>query len=268
MLSFREISSGFRTLGIDPACPVIVHASLSSLGEVRGGVETFFGGLLANYRAILTPAFTYNTMVVPEDGPEDNALQYGSALPQNLMGEFFQANLSSDPSLGALSEMVRRYAGALRSDHPILSFGGIGVESALRAQTLAEPLAPVERLAEQNGWVLLVGVLHTANISLHLAERQAGRPQFVRWALTLEGVKECPAFPGCSNGFEGAAAGFEDLARSFQLGGAWVRAYPLQPMLERVTAWIRQDPLAGLCDQPDCPHCSSVRRRVEKLAAN
>lgn len=268
MLSFREISSGFRTLGIDPDSPVIAHASLSSLGEVRGGVESLLGGLMANFRAVLTPAFTYKTMIVPEDGPGDNALQYGSARSQNLMGEFFHAGMPSDPSLGVLAETVRRYADAGRSTHPILSFGGIGLDEVLQAQTLAEPLAPIARLAAQNGWVILIGVLHTSNTSLHLAEQMAGRPQFIRWALSLEGVKECPSFPGCSNGFEQAAVGLEDLVRRAQIGGARIRAYPLQPMLERAVAMIRKDPLAFLCDQPDCENCNAVRRRTERQAAN
>jgi aminoglycoside 3-N-acetyltransferase len=193
---------------------------------------------------------------------------YGSARSQNLMGEFFHTGMPSDPSLGVLAETVRRYAGAGRSNHPILSFSGIGLDEVLQAQTLADPLAPIARITAQNGWVVLIGVLHTSNTSLHLAEQLAGRQQFVRWALTLDGVKECPAFPGCSNGFEQAAADFADLARQVQIGGARVRAYPLRAMLERAAACILQDPLAFLCDQPDCENCSTVRRRIEKQAAN
>lgn len=266
MLSFREISSGLKSLGIDPAWPVIAHVSLSAFGEVRGGAETLLGALLANYRAILMPAFTYQTMVIPEEGPADNALAYGSALTQNLMGEIFRPDLPADPELGGLAETLWRQPNAGRSAHPILSFSGIGVAEALAAQTLIEPLAPVAKLAYQDGWVLLMGVDHPANVSLHFAERLAGRPQFVRWALTDEGVKECPGFPGCPNGFEMAASWLEDLSRQVQIGGARVRAYPLQAMVDRIAGMIRQDPLAFLCDQPDCESCNAVRRRIQRPA--
>jgi aminoglycoside 3-N-acetyltransferase len=266
MISFREISSGLKSLGIDPAWPVIAHASLSAFGEVRGGAETLLGALLANYRAILMPAFTYKTMVIPEEGPADNATAYGSALTQNLMGEFFRPDMPADPALGVLAETLRRQPNASRSAHPILSFSGIGVVEALEAQTLTEPLAPVAKLADQDSWVLLIGVYHTANTSLHFAERLAGRPQFVRWALTEDGVKECPGFPGCPNGFEKSDSWLEDLARQVQIGGARVRAYPLQPMIDRIAGIIRQDPLAFLCDQPDCESCNAVRRRIQRPA--
>ena len=66
----------------------------------------------------------------------------------------------------------------------------------MAVQTLAEPLAPIGALAQRGGWVLLLGVNQTVNTSLHYAERLAGRPQFTRWALTYEGVRECPQFPG------------------------------------------------------------------------
>lgn len=266
MISFREISSGLKSLGMDPAWPVSVHASLSSFGEVRGGAETLLGALLANYRAILMPAFTYTTMVIPEEGPADNAVAYGSARSQNLIGEIFRPGLPVDTALGALPEILRRQPTACRSNHPILSFSGIGVTEALQAQTLSEPLAPLAKLADQDGWVLLAGVDHTANLSLHVAERLAGRPQFVRWALTLDGVKECPNFPGCSNGFEKVSSWLEDLLRQVQIGEAWVRAFPLQPMVDRVAGMIRQDPLAFLCDQPDCENCNAVRRWTERSA--
>jgi aminoglycoside 3-N-acetyltransferase len=62
---------------------------------------------------------------------------------------------------------------------------------------LDDPLAPVGALAEENGTVLLIGVNHTVNTSIHYAEKIAGRKQFIRWALTPQGVRECPGFPGC-----------------------------------------------------------------------
>ena len=73
----------------------------------------------------------------------------------------------------------------------------------------ASAAAPVGALAEENGTVLLIGVNHTVNTSIHFAEKLAGRRQFIRWALTRDRVVECPGFPGDSEGFEILATDLE-----------------------------------------------------------
>jgi aminoglycoside 3-N-acetyltransferase len=51
MVSYRDLSATFKELNIPHSAPVIVHASLSRIGEIRGGAETVLGALLANYSA-------------------------------------------------------------------------------------------------------------------------------------------------------------------------------------------------------------------------
>ncbi len=259
MLSYHDLLSGFRALDIGSDRPVIVHASLRAFGEVRGGVETLLGALLRLHPRLMAPAHTYLSMVIPEDGPERNGMVYGSGADLNRMAEIFRVDMPCDRLMGALPECLRRHPKARRSSHPILSFAGIGVEDALARQTLADPLAPIGALVEEAGWVLLLGVDHTVNTSIHWAEKIAGRRQFVRWALTGKGVIECPGFPGCSMGFERAAPLLEDLTRQATVGTAAVRALPLRPMVERLAALIREDELALLCDDPACERCAAVR---------
>lgn len=265
MLGFRDLSSELRQLGLDSGCPVLVHASLSAFGEIRGGAETLLGAVSALASGLMMPAFTYKTMIIPEVGPPDNALVYGSGRDQNRMAEFYRPDMPVDRILGITAETLRRMPGSHRSLHPVLSFTGLRVELALDAQTIAEPLAPIEVLAKMGGWVLLLGVNHSVNTSLHYAERLAGRPQFTRWALTYEGVVECPNFGGCSQGFVKAAAWLRDLTRRVQIGNAQVEAIPLAEMIERVKSAVQADPLALLCDQGDCERCSAVRRRLSKV---
>ncbi len=175
---FSRSQQRIETIGLDAGCPVILHASLSSFGEIRGGAETLLGSVLSLTSGVMMPAFTYKTMIVPEEGPPDNGMVYGSQRDQNRMAEFFLPDMPVDPSLGVTAETLRRLPDAHRSTHPALSFSGIQVDSALDAQTIAEPLAPITTLAEMGGWVLLLGVNQTVNTSLHQAERLAGRPQF------------------------------------------------------------------------------------------
>jgi aminoglycoside 3-N-acetyltransferase len=217
------------------------------------------GAMLSVLPGLMMPTFTYTTMLIPETGPENNGLSYGSTPDQNRMAEFYRSDMPASRMMGILPETLRTREGAQRSSHPILSFSGVGVDAALAAQTLDEPLAPIRALAELDGWVLLMGVDHTVNTSIHYAERLAGRKQFIRWALTGQGVRECPGFPGCSDGFEKAGPALAAMTRTARIGEATVRALPLAEMIPAVVAMIQQDPLALLCDRPDCERCNEIR---------
>ena len=262
MITFRDIASGLKQIIRDRRRPMIVHASLSSFGEIRGGAETLLGGLLMTTDGMMMPAFTYKTMIIPEEGPQDNGMAYGSGRDNNRMAEFFQAPMPVDTTIGVTAETFRKQPYSKRSDHPILSFAGVNVEEALKAQTLQEPLAPIRLLSEQDALVLLLGVDHTVNTSIHYAEELAGRKQFIRWALTSDGVRECPNFPGCSDGFEQASPYLEDITQQTRIGEAQIRVIPLQAMIERLTDLIIADPLALLCKRSDCERCDAVRHSL------
>ncbi len=262
MISFRDISSGLKKLELDPHSLAIAHVSLSSFGEVRGGPETVAGALLATVHGLMVPTFTYKTMITPEAGPDDNGITYGSGKDTNRMAEFFQPEMPADPTMGVVAETIRHLPSARRSSHPILSFAGVNVEEALQRQTMEDPLAPIEVLAHENAWVLLVGVDHTTNTSIHYAEKLAGRKQFMRWALTPQGVRECPGWPGCSDGFQASAPALEDITRKVKVGEALIQALPLNPMVETISELIHADPLALLCSRPDCGRCNAVRAAV------
>jgi aminoglycoside 3-N-acetyltransferase len=131
----------------------------------------------------------------------------------------------------------------------------------LNAQTIDDPLAPIRVLCEQNGSVLLIGVNHTVNTSIHYAEALAGRKQFIRWALTPQGIRECPGFPGCSDGFERAAPYLEEITRTSQIGNATLRLIPIAPMVRILTDLIKEQPLALLCSKDD-GRCHAVRHSL------
>ena len=259
MITFRDIVSGLRQIVHDRRRPLIVHTSLSAFGEVRGGAETLLGALLMISDRMMMPAFTYKTMIIPEQGPQDNGIAYGSGRDNNRMAEFFRPDMPVDGSIGLTAETFRKQPYTRRSSHPILSFAGVNLEEALAAQTLEEPLAPIRVLYEQDALVLLLGVDHTVNTSIHYAEKLAGRKQFLRWALTGEGVRACPNYPGCSDGFEGAATLLQDITRQVQIGQARLRVISLQAMVEHLTALFKADSFALLCQKSDCERCSAVR---------
>jgi aminoglycoside 3-N-acetyltransferase len=259
--SFRELLGALRNLGIERDRPIIAHASLSAFGRLHGGIDTLLGALLASFDRVMMPSFTYKTMLIPETGPPGNALNYGSGRDANRMAEFFHEELPVDRLVGAVADALRRRPQARRSTHPILSFTGIGVEAALEAQSLSEPLAPIGWLVDAGGWVVLLGVDHTSNTSIHYAERLAGRAGFVRWALTEDGVVECPGFPGCSQGFQALAPDLEGVTQRAQAGLAIIQALPLADLVARARSRLEADPLALLCSSEHCPRCQAVRSR-------
>ena len=265
MISYRDVLNGLKTLNIEAGRPAIVHASLSSFGEVRGGAETLLGALVTAFPSVMMPAFTYKTMLIPEDGPQDNGLNYGSGNAANRVVEFFTPDMPADPLMGVVAEKLRKMPGAGRSMHPILSFVGLGVADALAAQSLEEPLAPIADLARRGGWVILLGVDNSVNTSIHFGERLAGRKQFVRWALTPQGARACPGFPGCSDGFQKIQVAASGFTRGVRIGGAQVQAMPLRDLLASVQQTVREDPLALLCDRPDCERCATVRKAARSV---
>lgn len=263
MLTFRDFSTALRKLDIDRSRPVIAHVSLSAIGEVHGGADTVLGALLMTFNTLVMPTFTYKTMITPEVGPPDNAITYGGGKDTNRMAEFFQAEMPADRLMGVVAEALRRHPKAQRSSHPILSFSGVNAEQALDSQTLDEPLRPIHVLKDDQGWVLLLGVDHTVNTSIHYAEWVAGRKQFVRWALTSKGVAECAGWPGCSFGFQAVAPSLEEITRTVQVGKGQIQAFPLIDLVDAVYALLSADPLALLCERADCDRCNALRAAVK-----
>jgi aminoglycoside 3-N-acetyltransferase len=129
--------------------------------------------------------------------------------------------------------------------------------------------------------VVLAGVDHTVNTSMHLAEKLAGRRQFIRWALVRdmltrpvplklsgrnfastsvnERVIECPGFPGCSAGFQAISKDIQPFTKRVTAGNSAIQAVPLAALFHAVISKINQDPKALLCFDPNCARCNTVR---------
>ncbi len=256
--SFTDLRAALFELGLSHT-PVIAHASLKAFGYVDGGADTFVRAVLDVVGALVMPTFTYKTLITPEIGPPDNGMTYGVDFNLNRMAEPFTPDMPADKQMGVVPERLRQHPRARRSLHPIQSFAGVYAEKYLAAQTLADPLGPIGALAEADGWVLLLGVDHTVNTSIHYAEKLAGRRQFIRWALLRDRVIECPGFPGDSAGFDAITPDLITVTRTVKIGNAVVQAIPLKTMFEIVIARIHADPLALLCLREDCERCSSIR---------
>jgi len=227
---------------------------------VEGGADSVITGLLYATGAFIMPTHTYKTMITPPSGPANNAINYARGAQWNRLAEPYRSDMPADVMMGHIPDSIRNWPEAARSMHPILSFSGVRAEKILKSQSIAEPLAPIRALVELDGWVILMGVDHSVNTSIHFAEKLAGRKQFVRWALTDAGTVTCPGFPGCSAGFQAIEPEVRAFTKSITVGNASVLALPLRALMVRVIEMIKKDKYALLCNRSDCERCAEVRK--------
>jgi aminoglycoside 3-N-acetyltransferase len=158
---------------------VLVHSSLSRLGYVVGGAHTV---VLALFDAV-GPS---GTLVMPTHSGNlsDPARWSRPPVPepwwQTIRDESPAYNplLTPTRNMGAIVECFRHVPGVLRSNHPTGSFAAVGPHRDLIVGD--HPLdyafgetSPLARLYKLDASVLLLGVGHGNNTSLHLAEYRA-----------------------------------------------------------------------------------------------
>ncbi|MGE3166566.1 MAG: aminoglycoside N(3)-acetyltransferase [Planctomycetota bacterium] len=174
-----SLESDFVDLGVREADTVLVHASLRSLGWVCGGAVAVNAAL----RAAVGP---HGTIVMPAHsaGLSDPATWMNPPVPEAWWPTIRATLPAFDPRttptrrMGAIAELFRTLPGVLRSDHPTSSVAAAGpnAERIIESQMLDDPAganSPLAALYDLHAKVLLLGVGHDRNTSLHLAERRA-----------------------------------------------------------------------------------------------
>lgn len=176
------LTRDLRDLGLAEGSTVLVHASLSALGWVVGGPEAVILALeraLGPRGTLMMPAYSMNapdpSHWVDPPVPESWWATIEDAWPP------FDPQRSPPRRLGTIAETFWGQIETERSDHPNDSFCARGPNShrLLAAHRLDSSLgdgSPLGRLYELDGQVLLLGVDHTSNSSLHLAEYRATWP--------------------------------------------------------------------------------------------
>jgi aminoglycoside 3-N-acetyltransferase len=198
-LTFTSLVKQLGAAGLAAGQTVLVHSAMSRMGWVVGGPETVVQALLT----VLTPT---GTLMMPthSSANSDPAHWANPPVPESwwpLIREHLPAyNPISTPThdMGAIVEVFRGWPGVMRSSHPALSFAATGPQAhalvsdhSLQAE-LGEG-SPLSRLYELDGYVLLLGVGHANNTSLHLAEHRARWPgkRFLKTgaAMLVEGER-------------------------------------------------------------------------------
>lgn len=271
-----DIRNGLRSLELDGSSSVIVHSSLRSFGYVEGGASSVCRALVSVCGTIMVPADSWDMTGLRAAPPgllrPFNAYRNASSWDEfetSLAGaKPFSDDLPIDRELGVVPETLRREIPHKRSSHPLKSFIAAGEQSEelVGAQRWGWPLGPIERLAELGGDVLLLGVSHTSNTAIHVAEQHLGRSRFWRYAKADEDVWiELPNAPGDSEGFDEIEPHLRPVTREVCIGECRARRVAVADVIETATRLILEDPAALLGSNPD-PESRAAAALQQRLA--
>jgi len=263
MLTQDDLVTALKTLGLAEGDSVIVHSSYKSLGEVEGGPETVIRALLAAL------------------GPKGNL----------MLPTFNYASADKDPVFdplrtpgrtGILTEVGRQWPGAIRSLIPTHSVAVIGPDAEeltrdhlkFRAAGVG---SPIDRLARRNGKVLLLGVGHISNTTIHIGEEYAKVPK-APWAFGLPTYTirlpdgstirhPIDTSSSCSTAFGAAEYPLrrKKLIRDLRFGTSKWQLMLGQDVIDCVCEMIREHPDILLCTFPGCVPCTGTRKNLRGM---
>jgi len=264
MLTARQIAADLRALGLAEGMNLVVHSSLSSLGQVERGADAVVDALLeimGETGTLAMPAFYF-----PPPELFDPAV--------------------TPSRMGAITEAFRKRPGVLRSFHPTHSVAAVGplASHLVEAHETATAFgidSPLHRLAKSGGYVLLLGVQHTSDSMVHIGEAVAHVPYRkiayskdfevdMRVRLPDGGIGLFPPKenPGCSINFNVVDAPLKarGSVRAGKVGEADCQLVLAQDVIDVVCEMLAKDMAALLCEVDCCPFCPRARALIESGA--
>ena len=245
----EEMIRQLRALGVRPGAVVVVHTAFSRVAPVADGPL----GLIEALRSAIGSA---GTLVMPSMTDDDDHAFDQAATP--CIG------------LGVVADTFWRLPGVLRSDNPH-AFAAAGPRAS--AVTRPHPVdvphgaeSPIGRVRDLDGWVLLLGVGHDADTSIHLAENLAGvRYRRPKHATILRGGRPirchhaeidhcCENFRLLDDWLD--AAGHQ---RRGPVGHAEARLARARDVVETAVSRLRGDETAFLHPPGTCGQCDEAR---------
>ncbi|TYP69743.1 aminoglycoside N(3)-acetyltransferase [Paenibacillus methanolicus] len=253
ILTREDLVQGLRGCGLQAGSTVIAHSSMRKLGFIVGGAETLVRALLdvvGEEGTIVLPSQTWKNLD-PETGVHGEEPEAWWPIIREHWPAYDKA-VTPSIGMGAAAETLRAWPGAERSDHPARSFAAVGKHAAevTRDHDLRNIFgdgSPLAKLYELDGDILLIGVGHDKNTSLHLAEYRANYPgkrlATENSAIMVDGKRSWVAY-------ETLAVDDADFVRLGELyerehgivpqriGGAEVRLLKQRPLIDWAVNWM------------------------------
>ena len=259
----EKLQQDLQRLGLVEGDTVYIHTSLRAVGKIEGGAVVLIEALrqvVGKTGTLAVPTHTLS-FVGLNKAPYDKA--------------------ATPTVLGAFPEIFRNHPDALRSGHGSHSSAAMGFQ----ARYLTENHNPTDALGESSplyklwqlgGKILLLGVTHTTNTSIHLAESVAKVPYLVHhydasWGKDVHvlenGVVDIHTqveFPGCSNTFDQIQPLLEQQNKinANTVGNATAYLMNARDLIATAVSLLKTNPAALLCDKPNCPACPARRAAV------
>ena len=261
----RDVEGAIRALGL-AGRPIELHGSLRSFGGLEHGAATIVDGVLSAGSTVLAATMAPELFGVPapvDDRPERNGIDYATQAAHTGVG----SGRVFDPSctdvaewLGGFSAHVAARPDRVRCEFGSGEFAAVGplAKQLIGAETQTDVFGPLRALVEHDGAVVLMGVDLTKMTLLHLAEAEAGRRPFVRWARGCDGRVVRVRTGECSEGFESLAAALAPVEATMLVGASCWRVFPARDALTLAAAAIRAKPSITRCPKLRCLECEDA----------
>jgi aminoglycoside 3-N-acetyltransferase len=256
-LTVDGLAEAFAACGVGAGQTVLVHSKMSAIGWIAGGPVAVIQALLR----VLTPS---GTLMMPTHtaANTDPSHWHEPPVPKNWWPIIRDHSPAFDPAItptremGVTAELFRTWPGVQRSAHPIGSFAAMGPNAAyLTADHRVEhdmfgEQSPIGKLCELDGSILLLGVGHGNNTSLHLAEYRAQWPgkRFIQegTAMFVNGERRWIPFTMLAinnDDFQQIGDSYEaehGIPRG-QVGRAEARFMKQRPLVEYAVQWMEKN---------------------------
>ena len=179
LATVESLQTDFKALGIKKGMVLLVHSSLSAMGWVCGGA-------VAVIIALQEVLGETGTLVMPTHSTDlSDPRQWENPPVPKLWWQtiretmpVYDPDLTPTRSMGKIPETFRKQKGVVRSTHPQMSFCASGPQASYVIENHALALgmgenSPLARIYDLDGFILLLGVGHSSNTSMHLAEYRA-----------------------------------------------------------------------------------------------
>lgn len=219
--------------------------------------------LLAEGCTVMVPTFTEGFEIAPPPGHDYERNDWNPDIfdTTGTIERIYDPGLSDvGGAMGVIPAALVRRPERVRGDHPLDSFSAIGplASDLIADQTPLDVYAPFRSLIDLGGSVVQMGVGHTSLTLLHLAEYEAGRTLFRRWARGHDDmIIEC-AIGSCSNGFDAFEPVLAHLEAEIGVGDSRWRAFDAAEVVAAAAEAIRANPELTRCPDPECQRCEAA----------